>query len=309
MTNTYISENIHTIAYMSLCLVLMLNTGCEQMVDIDGRSHESRLVVTSRFTAGAPWQVDVSRSVGAFDATDAFQNPSSLTVSDASVTMYTRGEMLGQLKFVDSLEQYVTNDFLPEPNTPYTIRVKAPEFDVVQATDQSPTLPPVQLDGEIVDNRKRALHLTIDDSIITNDYYEIKLRKTIYYAEDTISFTSEFETTSTPIVTSMNRGIQDINKYKGKVATFDDRIFNGSRHTFDIYAFTTVSDNREVMEEKYTVTVSVLSQSLYEFVRSKRLIEQSEENPFVEPVNIDGNVRGGYGIFGGFDTDTTQVVF
>jgi hypothetical protein len=307
----------------ALVLTLALLPGCDfqRTVDVPAPAHDPTLVLNGEMVAGAPWRLDVSRSVGAFEPTDV--GDTSVTVTDATVTVSRGDEQLGRLR-LDSTEQYSTRRFRPEPGARYTVRVSAPDLETVEATDRVPQLPPVRLASESIEEidgyYNRELRLTIDDPEDTSNYYHILLRKRKFYRDSTESggtriYRSEkdetFRTRDRSIIDEMERLIEESNVYRGREATFTDVLFGGTEHTIRLL----VRDNLVPLapgEEghvrtEYLLLVSALSTDAYQYARTKRLFERTDENPFAEPVRVFSNVEGGYGIVGGRATDTLRI--
>jgi hypothetical protein len=308
-----------TVVCLALAVVLPTG-GCDfqRTVDLTAPDHKSTLVLNGKIVPGMPWRLDVSRSVGAFEP--GTPSDSRFTVTDATVSIFEEGKRQGNLP-LDSLNQYSSRKFLPAPGRQYTVRVSAPGLDTAEATGCVPRMPPVQLTEEKLegdDYYDRTLRLTINDPPNTDEYYQIRLLKNGYHRDstaiDTVGLTDErFRTRSRSIINEMEQSLEDVNTYKGRKATFKDVLFGGTEHTLRLQ----VPEGRLYLPDqeagdgyprvKYILYVSVLSEDAYQFNHTQRIFEQTEENPFAEPVDVHSNVEGGDGIVAGRHTDTLEV--
>ncbi|MFB6231376.1 MAG: DUF4249 domain-containing protein [Salinibacter sp.] len=286
--------------------------GCDlqRTVDVKDPKHESVLVVNSEVKAGRPWRVDVSRSVGAFEA----GNPqdSTRTVTDATVTVLHNGTTLGQLP-LDSLDQYSTRQFTPKPGERYTVHVQAPTLPSVRATDRVPRMPPLRLASEPaeqgVQDYNRVLRLTIDDPSTTNNYYHVALKKRQFIRDSTgissFTYETQFQTRNPSVLNEMDGDLAETNAYTGNTAVFTDALFDGTEQVIALR----VQDELygDTIRVEYVLFVSALSENAYRFSHTKRLYKRTRDNPFAEPVDVHSNVEGGYGIVAARHTDTLTV--
>lgn len=309
-----------TLALLLLTTVFAAD-GCDfqRTVDLEPPSHEPRLTVNGEIQPGSPWRLDVSRSVGAFEPGPP--SDTTFTVTDATVTVFEEGERQGQLP-LDSLNQYSTRKFLPEPGRQYTVRVIAPDLDTVEATDRVPRMPATQLQGgasETTDSPyDRTLEITINDPADTDNYYHLRFQKKGYQRDstsiDTLGLTDVwFQTRDRSIVDEMKQVLEEANRYRGREAMFRDVLFGGNRHTIRLHVdegtlpLTDQENGDGYPRIEYVVYMSALSENAYQFDHTKRIFERTEDNPFAEPVDVHSNVEGGYGIVGGRHTDTLTV--
>jgi len=301
-----------------LILVLTIAGGCDfqRTVEIDGPDHSPKLVVNSEIRPGQPWRVDVSKSIGAFQSGEP--EDSTSTVSDATVTVYQNDQRQGTLS-LDSRRQYSTQRFTPKRGTEYTVRVTAPDLGTVEATDRVPHMPPAQLGAQEIEGRDtnfdRALQLTINDPADTTNYYHIALQQNGYYRDSTSIDTTgvsdvRFQTRDRSIINEMSGEFElgEQNSYQGREATFRDPLFNGTQQRIELRVFDRVYfSNRDEARIEYVLYLSAVSKDLYQFLRTRRLHDGTEENPFAEPVEVHSNVEGGYGIVGARVVDTLRV--
>ncbi len=300
--------------------------GCDfqRSVTINGSGAPPKLVLNSEIIPGRPWRVDVSRSVGSYQAGNP--SDSTFTVTDATVSILHGDQEQSQLR-LDSLRQYSARQFLPEEGEQYTVRVSAPNLETATATDRVPHMPPTTLSSDLLsgeqNQRNRLLQFTIDDPPGVDNYYHIALQKRAFVRDsasiDTIGLTDVyFETSNRSIIEEMRNlgGLaeSEFNFYVGRSAILTDVLFGGTRHTVRLR----VNDQQSFLRSdpvpndgfpriEYRLYVSALSEDLYQFLHTRRLQNRTEENPFAEPVEVHSNVNGGYGIVAGRATDTLRV--
>jgi hypothetical protein len=263
-------------------------------------------VLQARFQPGQPWEVAVSRSVGAFEPGRVTEK--QFAVQDATVDLFRGDTKLGTLTR-DSLNRYSTTTLTPDPGVDYTMRASAPGMKTVEATDRIPPLPPARLSAEDTNSPRLTLQLTIDDPRAAANYYEIVLEERIDRdSVDDIHDRISFETQNQAILNEMRESVSlgEENTYRGSEALFTDELFNGQSYTIDLHVPNRGQGSRRPLDITYLLKVRTLSTSTYQYLSTRRLAERTEENPFASPVNVEGNVEGGYGLVGGRNVDTLR---
>ncbi len=287
----------------------VLIAGCDmtRTLDPDERDHDPKLVLQERFQPGQPWEVTVSRSVGAFEPGRVTEE--QFDVTDATVEVFRGDTKLGTLSR-DSLNRYSTTAFTPSPGVAYTVRASAPEMETVEATDQIPPLPPARLSAENTDSTQRTLELTIDDPRAADNYYEIVLeervdRDSLGPIRDRISF----ETQSQAILNEMGESLEigEENTYRGSEAVFTDGLFDGQSYTINLRVHNRGSRFHDAVEGvTFILQLRTLSEDTYQYLSTRRLAQRTGDNPFASPVDVEGNVEGGYGLVGARNVDTLR---
>lgn len=293
---------------LPVLILSILVAGCDNIRTIDpgDRDHDPRLVLQERFQPGQPWMVSVSRSVGAFEPGEI--SDEQFSVTNATVSVFQGDKRLGVLSR-DTLNRYSTDAFVPALGSSYTVRATAPGMDTVAATDRIPSLPPLRLSSTDTGTRYDELQLTIDDPGATANYYRIVLEETIEVDSGrTTRDRRRFRTQSRPVLNEMGESVEvdEENEYQGDEAVFTDGLFNGQSFTINLEVRRRRRPRGQSLTPTYWLQVQVLSEDTYRYLRTRRLGEDTEENPFSTPVDVEGNVEGGYGLVGGYNVDTLR---
>lgn len=280
-------------------------------LDLNDQNHESQLVLQGQFRPEGAWEVRVSRSVGAFEPGRV--SDEQFSVTDATIEVFRGNQRLGTIPR-DSLNRYTTDAFAPVPETSYTVRVSAPGIDAVSATDRVPALPSSHLSMEEEagqeEGRRLTLRLTIEDPSAIQNYYRITLdRLTETENGTTVRGQQLFRTQNQAILDELGEfELEDENVYSGSAAVFTDVLFDGQTYTIDLEVRSRVRGPRDQpIKPTYELQMQALSKDTYRYLRTQRLVSQTEENPFASPVEIEGNVEEGYGLMGAIHVDTLRV--
>ncbi|MCK4677562.1 MAG: DUF4249 family protein, partial [Bacteroidales bacterium] len=78
---------------------------------------------------------------------------------------------------------------------------------------------------------------------------------------------------------------------------------------FDFYYYD--YNNPDTTTVTYSIMLNSISEDFYKYDKSRSLFYESggSENPFSEPVLIYSNVINGYGVFGGYSSDTVSFQY
>ncbi|RME09348.1 MAG: DUF4249 domain-containing protein [Bacteroidetes bacterium] len=266
----------------------------EATVDIETPPHKPALAVTANFAAGdTTLRIYLTHSLDILSQTDAEPIP------DADVEIFKDGTSLGKaLYFSDKLYKLPLVQALPAEMATYELKISAPGFDPVQASQVMPPPVPIisatfEIDGAIDDDGERVDELTIEfeDPAGVENYYSV-----FAYVVFDDQYTEEFSLGSLDPITE--EGMDD---YLLKDVTFD-----GKRYEWRLkaYRFFELTD-----DVKMYVVLRSITADQYFFSRSVSLSYDTDDNPFAEPVIIHNNIEGGYGIFSLESRDVKEVEF
>jgi hypothetical protein len=282
---------------------------CEEPIEwtVD---EKSRLVVFSNFSSNNNLEVFVSKTKSVTSGNDVEY------VADATVTVFTEGNLIEMLEYVPANEikrtkpHYRTRNLQPSTGTVYSIRVSVPGFDPVTATNSIPEAVPIQSVefsntlGE--DLNKDALvqfdvSVTIKDPITETNFYHL-----IFYQEllpfnlspegDTIPGDKHLTNPIFVESTDQNQPLQrflDTPSFLIKDTSFDGQqirlSFKGR------YSFSRV----QYLPGRFFVELRSVSEAyyLYHITLNRQMLD---DNPFSDGVVIYDNIENGTGIFAGF---------
>lgn len=303
-----------------LAVVVLVSTGCESTVDVEVPDHRPQLVVNSLFANGERWAVEVSRTTGAFQG-DTLSSP-RFTLDDATVTVTASGGPQRTLSYTDTLTRaelvgfraslpgaYTTLESAPEPGRPYTVRVQADGYEPVEATSRIPVPVPVTVtstarriptDIPIV-AQKRTITLRIQDPPGEDNYYWVRIAQFRRSSSREVLFTTQ----DWSIINDAPTDLDDTGEVVLARAYFQDALFDGRAHEIDLNVEESIGTppgsgaGEDDPYPYFVVEVGVLSADLYEYLVSARILDETNDNPFAEPVDLYSNVEPGYGLVAG----------
>jgi hypothetical protein len=299
----------------------LVSSGCESTVDVEVSDHTPQLVVNSLFANGERWAVEVSRTTGAFQG-DTLSSP-RFTLDDATVTVTAPGDRARTLSYTDTLTReelvgfraslpgaYTSLESAPEPGQPYIVRVEAGGYEPVEAISRIPAPVPVTVtstasrlptDIPIV-VQQRIITLRIQDPPGEKNYYWVRIAQFRRNSSREVSFT----TRDRSIINDAPSDLDDTGEVTLSRAYFEDALFDGRAHEVDLVVeegFGQPTPGSGAGEDDpypyFIVEVGVLSADLYEYLVSARILDETNDNPFAEPVNLYSNVESGYGLVAG----------
>ena len=274
-------------------LFVLLFWGCETIVQVDLPDYQPQLVINGIFIANTTWNIGISQSVGILGT--AQPQP----VTNARVEIWQDGQRLTTLTH-NSDGFYHSNNVLPRPGPTYELRVSAPGFQHVTAWGSLPPRATVQNVSFVTENidffyKNANITVTMDDPPAKN-YYEIF----VLVRDDFSTWSYTTMRSSDPAFTESNTNIEigEEREYFGNLALIDDAIFNGTLYPLKFKAFIWEGAN------EVSVVISALSEEVFLHNQTFRLQDDTNDNPFAEPVQAYSNIQNGYGVFGGVYPDS-----
>lgn len=295
-------------------LSLVLFPSCDedsfqQTVDIDLPDHESKLAITATFEQDSSLRAYVSNSVAVLEDFDE-------KVDGATFKLFENDELVTTFEYVDnSFDGFYRDpsnlDNLLVPGNAYTIEVSHPVYGNVNATQIMPSSPKIDsikytiggtvdpIDGYEMDE----VLLYFSDLPNEENYYMIEVFEDGYYIDWQTGDTLETYTYSN-YVSSQDPLV--VNGYKvgeySSLVMISDRSFEDSKYVLRFA--TDMSYNEEIYKR---IRLTAITEDVYRFQQSLYLYDESQYNPFAEPVIVHNNIEGGYGIFGLMASDEVTI--
>ena len=290
---------IVVVLWLSTFAGTVLISGCESTVGLDIPPKEPELAVFCLFSPGQPWTVNVHNT---FSLADTSVSPLDWAITDARVEITHEGSVVVEPRHTSN-GIYIAETPAPSAGRDYTLRVSAPGFPAVQATDRIrhydhvPRVAFVDSAKYVRERREYQYEVKIsfEDPAGETNFYSIEtgadygagMRPTSYYTDDPVL-------TNTTYVSIFGKG-------DGQASVFDDASFNGS--TFE----TAVLDFRYPMNA-IEVQLLQVSEAYYRYGLSIAQIQAAEDNPFAEPVRPFSNIENGQGVFAGFSRHPAPII-
>ncbi len=273
------------------CLLLLSISSCsedffEQVVILDIPEHTPALAVSANLSdMDTTLVVYVSNSVGVLEPDQP------VIVENAIVELFKNGQLLYNLDYkANGLYGKSGVESLGNDVAEYTLMVQAPNFNQVSAKQNMPQPVPIidvsfERDGAVTPDGDRANEITIkfsDPAGIEN-----------YYSVAGLARVSQggFEYADNFYLSSFNPIVEEGEEF----IVFSDATFDGREVTLNFYTYSDYPDNAESVE--LDINLISISKDRYFFEKSLNIFNNSDGNPFVEPVVVHNNIENGYGIF------------
>lgn len=306
-------------------------SSCNREIDFDFPEEEPAIVINSIITPESPIRVSVSAVMPiapeSYNVVNDTQENGDIyylhvpkpkyCIEDASVLMYEDGGLLCSLEYDG--EGYYISDKYPKVGSTYTLVVNAPDYKECKATTTLYSMPllsnmsfrdTVSVDEEGYPLSK--LSFTITDNNTNRNFYEISCRAVSNKYDVEYDWISFNKSRNTDKVLTQSECLP----FDQASLLFTDDYFCNSNYQLDvIYHYLPY-----VTMEKYDleITVKSISESYYEYRRSRIMQEYQEEGLFENlangetlssiPVDIYSNIENGYGIFASYSTMTDTIM-
>lgn len=292
---------------LSIVVAASVLSSCEKAININTPPVAHKLVLNCSNMAGKPVTLLLTRNASIKE-----KNPDFL-IGNATVTLYTDGVFTETLAMYNAGQYYSVATL--QAGHQYTIKASAPSYPDISATLTVPTAVPVasltralQVRKDQDGNLQDLLTLTFTDPGQAGDYYLIRINGP---HDTTYNYMSNFCVYSPDAgVENFNGDLADDNSCLDNNGIFmRDELFNGRVKELKLYV------PSDVMIPQYNGTDSLygtvqlfhVTEDYFKFLKSYKVAEMANGDPFSEPVNVYTNVLNGYGIFSVLNVDERQV--
>ena len=306
-------------ALSTILLSALVFVGCQSTFEPAIPASPQKLVVDSQFSPGNPWVVKLTHSRDLLSAQE-FD-----VVSNASVEIFSGNDLVKKLSYVDPgigmAGFYFSNDSYPEIGREYTLKVSAPDYPSITATDAVPGL-----DVEI--GLFEFLHKSEDgDDVFSLNLQDLNPGANYYHV---IVMVQSYEFANLDVDSSLvlvdqnaarfglkedesshNSGNEDIFTIRdSKGLLLSDIQFDQGMRNVELEVFSqNFSGDYDDHVLAYVVELRSVSEAYFEFERTKaEQINQGNSGIFF-PVEIESNIEGGLGIFSGFSVVNSAVIW
>lgn len=301
--------------YVSLFIAFLFVSlySCDTEIAIEIPEPEKKMVVHSLFTPFTPpyasaFKLQLWSSYPILDTTKAKQ------IADAEVLLYIDGIISDTLHFNDSFGGYTNAgfSFLKEGGN-YGIRISKSGYQSVSAINSIPfevEIENLEVNGLAgIDEFKSAyssVSITFHDPVEIQNFYEIIISSAGNQHERYRLWTTE------KIITeeSYYPSILAFDKKKPKRLLFNDKLINGEKRNVIVYYEPPQRENPDHRWINYhfiDIQLRSVTEAYYNYYTSLIQHSYSQEEDILygmgEPIDVHGNIKGGYGLFAGFSSD------
>ncbi|MGB3465980.1 MAG: DUF4249 domain-containing protein [Cyclobacteriaceae bacterium] len=295
--------------YISI-VTLLVSFSCETVVDIDVPIAPPSLVVNSRInTDSTNFNIDLTES------DFILSEVPFRSVTGAEIVLTEDGEQKGI--FRETADGIYQNDTQPLAGKTYGLTISKEGYETISAETVIPG-EEVAIKSVTTGNVTRdgsdftLIKVTVDDPGDVANFYEIGV---FFYEKrydnetgellegDSVAYFEYIELDGTDFE-------DDATSY-GQTVLVSDLFFDGLTHDFDLLVYNLYNAGPGVPEEdriQYYVTIRNTSEEYYNYIRTRKLQDYVEGDPFSEPVIVADNIVNGFGIFAGFSADSEKIV-
>lgn len=270
---------------------------CTADVEFKYQLKEHSLVIDCMFTTDQP--------IGLYISTNSFILDTSTTyIDNAFVVLEENEHPIDTLLHVN--DGFYSSHYSPYKGNSYTLKVEAPGFKSICATEVIPELNArisnVKFESNVTtmeDVRFDLLSLDIIDDFVKTGYYELVLLNKVV-TNDSHPYVDLFYISS-PLLS-----IRNWEPPFAKTILFSDNILNNGLLHLDIYIHNN-GDSPIVKLRRVSSNYYKFKKSLYLHL-SNQLTEKDNIDDFFrgEPENMYSNIENGYGIFAGYSEVITN---
>lgn len=288
-----------------LIIAVTLFTACELVVPVELPEQEPKLTINSLVGADSLIRVRASMSKTMLDPDNSGDYPS---IGDATVELFVNGTKEETLVYNVVTERY-EGQSQAIPGKSYTLKASRSNLDPVEVTTNVPFKVAVisssaTRNAKTVDGENRArFRFTFPDEAEVENYYRFIITledpngfeyPLCYYSRDPSLVDLDIlgETGEIEICEPIN---------------FSDELFDGKDKEVTLYIPEVIIS--QVPGIKINVHLVHLSRDMYLYEQSSRTQQNTQGNPFAEPVFVYNNVVNGYGIFGGYNVSKHNIAF
>ncbi len=271
-------------------LFILTSWGCttdffDKPIEIDNSFEDSKLAPSAILGYQNDFEENPKDKIFVSYTLNPFENLNNQIqiIENASVSL-TSPTQTYLFDYDENTHFYLNEDTLSfEPNTTYTLKIEAPGYETVTASQVFPEEVPI-LNAERSGN---VFKVTINDNPNKKDYYLLKFFK------KNLQTISTDQTLFSPVYVDIFGTIFDESGLCYTCILLKDTTFNGKQN-FEILInhFEEESEAAEYIAVLYHTT-----EDYYKYDTSIRINEYAQDNPFVEPIIIHSNFENGLGIF------------
>ncbi len=283
----------------ALFLSILLITSCEDafttVKEINLPEHEKKIAVFSSLNDSI-CRIFISHS-------KSIDDNSGYDIVKANVNIYKNDKSFFSFVYPDDLKHgNITNSFIALPKSinegeKYELEVESSEYGIAKANQIVPDSPEIKdflySEGFYIEQYDTLdkLEFTIEDDGEKENFYLFNASLTFFKL--TRSKLNLDVSTDDPLVKEFYGNFE-----RGFILS--DKTFNGQNKKMILklqsYSFQYPPDPDEYLDT-VELKVKSITKDYYNFLLSQIQYNQSQDNPFAEPVNIYSNIKNGYGLF------------
>lgn len=300
------------ILLLSAVATILLFAGCEKDVVIKVPEKDPSLVLIALQQKGEVISASVGRSRHILQPRPGFDLLEYYTVKDAQVVVYENGVSIDTLTYQPAEYLYKSGrGRVTREGYTYSIKANAPDFKEITAESTIPsqsTIAEVRWEKNVRTNSygERIDEITVRfNDPAEKNFYMLGIYQANY---------SGYRELPVYCVSSTDKDIETVNGEEDPAETENcldggnllmrDVNFNGGQKILKLsvisnYLDEFVNPSTGATARPY-VKLYRITEDHFKFAKSYNVFDNTDDNPFAEPVNVFTNVKNGYGIFSGY---------
>ncbi len=294
------------INYIALVLLISLFS-CEKDIEIEVEEGVNKMVLNAWLEEGEIPELKIYNSVFIFD------QKKSGVIGDASVNLFSKGNLVGELVYDGDKKLYTNRDVLIAENTNYEVVVEQSKYGTVSSSVDMPRdLSSEEVELKYVNflteenqyqNYAGEVQVSIKDPAGERNYYLIRVKSleenwNAYDDADTVytyHYWNSFNTNDNQIQLIYQPG-------GGDLMLLSDEIFNGGTYSFalssynDLRKYEYAQDSTSYTKRYHQIQLYLVNEAFYRYYVS--LENNRYPDVFTEPTQVYSNIENGYGIIG-----------
>ncbi|MEA2041979.1 MAG: DUF4249 domain-containing protein [Bacteroidota bacterium] len=314
-----------------ISLSFMLFFACSEPIDIDIEEQDRVIVLNGFINPDSTIRINLSKSLGVLEPDNNFS-----FITDAEVKLYEDGE------FVENVESFDYGMYeaalRPTAGKTYRITASTAVLNNIVAETKIPIRVPItevtsdfQLDSVVEQwwnpqtqeyfdttiiqmSEQGTIQFKFNDPAQENNFYFVTISALMpeYSWQDgepepiqtgVYMQSIDYDNNTLPYENNLY-----MNNFTGYV--FSDNLFDGQEHAFSAiinsWSFG-YGENSSLPQSPLYIHLHSVTEDFYNFVSSYSKYDESQYNPFTEPVNVFSNIENGYGFFTGYSTYIDSV--
>ena len=297
--------------------ILLFSSSCEKEITIETPDMQDKLVVHSTFRPfTTPYVKDFQ--VQLTDSRSILDNRKFDTIAGAEICLFEDNKILDTLNYIDSLGIYQCDEF-PESGKEYRIQAKKKGYPEIIASDRVPSkiiVNSIEVDTvafrDDMGSYYSRITISLRDPGNNKNYYEIRVKS---------AGGDRFWDISTNDISIVNERYYPSQldpgfEYPSRLLFTDNR-FDGERKQVSFFfspAQYIEFENNNKVRYYYDQIIQIYFRSVSKkyYLYYTSLLEKLDNQEgdilygMAEPLEVPSNIRGGYGIFAGYQVDIKQ---
>jgi hypothetical protein len=200
---------------------------------------------------------------------------------------------------------YKAAEFIPYIPGTYTLSVETPDKKLIVAHDSIPVAVQIQESKFFFDTivNSYELQLAFSDEKEESRYYAISVNNFLYH-DDYISSSSNLR------ISSPNTFIEASILAPLNQLVFSNNTFEAGDQIVDIILDYYPKGNLTNWDSaQFNIQLHTISKAYYDYAISFYKQNQAAKDFYAEPVSVFSNIEGGYGIFAGYNSSESKLVY